>query len=510
MEVELKLLVDAAGAQALRRHPLLKQFSRTAPHTLALSAIYFDTPDLLLRHSDVGLRVRRNNGIWTQTMKAGGSVAGGLHSRHEWESVVLGATPDLPALRALMAPDSPWAALLDGSELAASLQPIFTMEIRRTVWTLLMPEGDEVECVLDLGRVDCGDEHAPLCEIEFELKSGEPLRLYDLALALQQDIPMRIGTASKAARGYALYANEPRMAIKAEPIILSKSLSVEQAFEQVVTACLTQVLANEDGVADSDDPEVLHQMRIGLRRLKLAFKLFRKVAFLPPALQQELAWLDRQLGPARDWDVLCQSTLPALAVAMAPEPVPETMTRAARKQAVDAHVLAAMSVASPRTTRFFLELGRWMQARSWRTETAPAVRQRQAGPIRPFAHRTLLRALERLCKRGTDLPHASASQAHRARITAKNLRYASEFFASLQPVKASRRYLTALANLQTTLGERNDAVVADRLLHQLGEHGGTLAAGSAFARGYLRGQEADTMAGLGKQWQKFAVLHLPH
>lgn len=101
MEVELKLLVDAKYKDALLQHPLLSSKGATKPHEQNQADIYFDTPDLQLRGSNVGLRVRHVNGNWVQNIKSGG-VQGGLHSREEWESPVTGPTPELARLRDLI------------------------------------------------------------------------------------------------------------------------------------------------------------------------------------------------------------------------------------------------------------------------------------------------------------------------------------------------------------------------------------------------------------------------
>ena len=99
MESELKLLLDARHKDAVLQHPLLRPQLPRKAHEQNLSDTYFDTPDLRLRGSDVGLRVRRVNGGWVQNMKAGGAAIGGFHSRDEWESPVADAAPDVPLLR---------------------------------------------------------------------------------------------------------------------------------------------------------------------------------------------------------------------------------------------------------------------------------------------------------------------------------------------------------------------------------------------------------------------------
>ena len=70
---------------------------------------------------------------------------------------------------------------------------------------------------------------------------------------------------------------------------------------------------NEVGVARGNDPESIHQMRVGMRRLRSALRLFAPWIPFPAALQQELSWLGGELGAARDADVLADEPGPGTA-----------------------------------------------------------------------------------------------------------------------------------------------------------------------------------------------------
>lgn len=227
MEVELKLLIDSADVAAFRRHPLLKHYTASAPRTQQLTSIYFDTPELGLQRSAAALRVRRAGRQWIQTFKAGGRVDAGLHQREEWESPVAGPSVDLAKLRELVEPGSAWAEMLSDSTLADRLVPIFTTRFRRRIWLLRSVHGDEVELALDQGAVQHGSLQMPISEIELELRGGNPGALFELALALQETISVRVGSISKAERGYALYAPQAPMAGKAVPLALAAGLTVE-------------------------------------------------------------------------------------------------------------------------------------------------------------------------------------------------------------------------------------------------------------------------------------------
>ena len=96
MEVELKLSLAPADNEVLMRHPLIAAHATGPARAQHMTARYFDTPDLHFLHHGAGLRVRKVGEEWIQTMKAGGSVQSGLHSRNEWECPCLLYTSPSP------------------------------------------------------------------------------------------------------------------------------------------------------------------------------------------------------------------------------------------------------------------------------------------------------------------------------------------------------------------------------------------------------------------------------
>lgn len=510
MEVELKLSLAPQDAEALRQHPLLKEYARSTPYEQNMSDTYFDTPDLQFRQCDAGLRVRRlDTNDWMQTLKGGGSVDGGLHSRHEWESRLAGSVPDLVTLRKMVDHKSAWGKLLRSHQVEQQLAPIFTTQVKRMVWDLRLPQGDEVECVLDQGRVELADQNIPISEIELELKSGDPAHLFDFALSLQRDIPLQIGNLSKADRGYALLAPQLPAAVKAVRVKLSKRMTIEQAFQAIVANCMAQIQANAAGVAQALDVESLHQMRVGLRRLHSALGLFQDVLRAPEDLRSELDWLGTQLNAARDWDVLAGSTLPAVAATMPDEPGLAELRLAAFDQAHEQHQVAALALDSARYTRLLLRFTRWLQGCDWRRGMSPREQRNLKVGITVFARRSLKHHQRRLLKRGGKLDGANPEARHRVRIAAKKARYANEFFASLYQRHKVKRYVAALARLQDELGWMNDAAVAYGLLKQLTNGQPERAHGAGFVRGYLASRVKKDDKKILALWKKFKPMTLP-
>ena len=148
----------------------------------------------------MALRLRRIGGRWLQTLKAGASAGGGLHSRSEWEFAVPGPVLDL----ALFA-DTPLAALEDAATLHTRLKPAFTAEFRRLAWKLEPEPGTQLELGLDVGSVRSGTREAAISEIEIEVKSGPAAAAFALAEQLQESARLFPSAVNKAETGYRLF-----------------------------------------------------------------------------------------------------------------------------------------------------------------------------------------------------------------------------------------------------------------------------------------------------------------
>ena len=90
--------------------------------------------------------------------------------------------------------------------------------------------------------------------------------------------------------------------VHAQPLELKDDMTVEQAAHAILLNCLNQIEANRAQVAGGQSPESVHQMRVGLRRLRSALDLFNDVIRPGSRLRREIEWLGNELGPARDWD----------------------------------------------------------------------------------------------------------------------------------------------------------------------------------------------------------------
>lgn len=286
-------------------------------------------------------------------------------------------------------------------------------------------------------------------------------------------------------------------------------MTVEQAFAAIVRDSFAQLLHHAAGVRGGDAPESVHQMRVGLRRLRLALRLFGRWIAVPPNLLAELRWLRVRLGAARDADVLAGGTLAALAATCPPEDGLAALQEAAAVHAQGMRKLAASAVKSARCARLMRDLSAWLQAAPWQAVPDDALQRALRQPIGPRAARMLRRRHARLVEIGEHLHPDQSEERHRLRIAAKKLRYATEFFQAVRPSGHTRRVLRRLAALLDVLGGLNDAVVADLLLRDLALREPALAGSTAFARGYLCAATAQDLPALVRHWRRFVAVGPP-
>lgn len=287
---------------------------------------------------------------------------------------------------------------------------------------------------------------------------------------------------------------------------LRESMTLEQVFQVITNDCLTQIQVGGAGLANGYEPRCLHQMRVGLRRLRTALSDFREVLPEPIELRQELAWLTAQHGPARDWDVLIGATLPRI-VGAGPDDIGlAAVETAACLAATAAREAAVAAVHSPRYFRLVQSCSAWVTGHG-RCETMSAMElERLAEPVAKFGRHLLAAQRRRVVKRGDRLQETGPEGYHRLRLAVKRLHYTIGFFRWLLPGDRVRPSLVALDTLRNELGRFTDAAAAQRLLRELAARQPALAAGAGFVRGHLAAEAAIVVGKLRGNLKKFAAL----
>jgi len=489
IETELKLSIAPAAVARLRRHPLL---ASVQPERQRLANCYYDTADLDLLAARIALRHRRTARGWLLTVKSAEPAAGGLARRSEWEAASQPGVFDFSHVddKRLRRRLGAWRP---------ALQPAFTTDFQRTTWLLTPAPGVRIELALDRGAIRHGDREEPLSEIELELLDGPVSALFDLALALQADLPLRPEAASKAERGYRLFCDEPPQPVRAGKSPLAATMAPVAAYRAVAFDCVDQLLRNETGVRTQAGPEFLHQTRVAIRRLRSAIRLWSPL--LPAAYVADYApaWqaVGQALGDARNFDVLADETLPPLREALPREAGLVSLAAQITRRRQRANVAACRALTSPGFSRLVLAFAAATHALS------DAAGGADNAVLAEFADRRLQRLVRRFRQEAADVSGAPEAL-HRLRIAGKRLRYALEFLSPVYRRTRVKRYLSALAALQGTLGRLNDLHVAETLLDGLPRKDG-----GVLLRAWIAGQRAVLAAGLPGQRKVARAARMP-
>ena len=480
-EIELKFAIPASRAAEIVAAIGALVDSQSRP----LSSIYYDTDKGALRRAHMALRVRNSGGKYVQTLKDGGD---GALTRGEWEKPVKSARPNLGALK-----KTPAARLLPRG---VKLTPMFVVDVQRR--TAEVVEGESrIELAFDEGVAKAKGREAAFVELELELKSGPQWGLFALARRLAGTGDLTLSFTTKAARGSAL-ARPPRsFAHKFEPPPLTPDLNAGQAFQAVARACLRQITANAERLRHRASPEVIHQLRVGLRRLRSLITSFKRVVADArlPAIKAELKWLTGELDAARNLDVLLHGDYRA---AVAQKDDAEGLKglgvrlRGARRMA---YVRAAGAVESERFRRLLLDLLVWIETGPWTAATKHAARRDR--PIARFAADELRDRRRKISHRGRRLRELDPHARHKLRIEAKKLRYAADAFSGLfGRQRRAKAFVEALKQVQDALGDLNDIVVGERLAHEAAVIPGRAETDSAFVAGRITGAQKARVAPL--------------
>ncbi|QNK70229.1 CYTH and CHAD domain-containing protein [Variovorax sp. PAMC26660] len=478
MEIEFKFCIPAdrlkAVEAALRRGTVVRT---------RLQARYFDTADQQLAAHGMVLRLRKEGRRWVQTVKATGDNA--LHRlEHNVDLGAASATPDIDPQRHQGTPvgDRLTQLLADGGAPLVERQSTDIVRLTRDV-RVSGPGGAIVEMALDVGKVVAHagtpeQRESPVCELELELKRGDVQGLVSLSRRWSQQHGLWFSTVSKAERGARLLAAQDIVpAVKAEAPRFATQHPDGRAIQQaVVASCLAQMLPNASEIAaGSTDEEQIHQLRIGIRRLRTALRelagldvasgLFDAGEWEPPLVDAF-----RALGALRDREQVVKLAQPQLRDAGAPDFDPLAGDDTAARGPSPGDAVRAPAFQSVLVSLIgFTAAGSAEAAPTHNAEEAPETPSVPAPMSADDAYRLLRKRLQHLHKQavrdGARFESLDTESQHRVRKRLKRLRYLAEFIAPLfdaegKSSSAAERYLKHLRPAQDALGEFNDEAVA--------------------------------------------------
>jgi len=404
---------------------VLPELGGEARPTRVFVSTYHDTDDLVLAGHGITLRRRVEDGagLWQLKLPHGSA-------RLELEHAGPPARPPLELASLLV-------AYLRGRE----LRPVARLRTRREVVRTAGAEiVDDAVSVLDGQRVV-----RRFRELEVELIDGDEEALARISRELERaGATTRRDLRPKLFRALDLPVSAHRPATPARegarPLeVLGAALDVQAQ----------RLLEHDPGVRLGSEPEELHQLRVATRRLRAFLRAGRDLleSGWAASLRDELGWLGRALGPARDLDVLIERLAADADELGEPRAGVQGLLAELGRERAEARAVLLEALTSDRYLALLDRLDHIAApppsgaevplADVWRTEWE---RTRKA-----------VGAL------GRGSPDA---ELHAARIRVKRARYAAEL-AAPELGKRGAAFVDAAKALQDVLGEHQDAAVAE-------------------------------------------------
>src|SRR5262249_35596796 len=155
----------------------------------------------------------------------------------------------------------------------------------------------------------------------------------------------------------------------------------------------------------NEDGEGVHQMRVGLRRMRAAMSVFKGLLGDRESrrIKTELKWLTEQLGPARDLDVFVSESIEPMQQEQRGKKGMPALKKALETRRTKGFEQAKRAVESERYDRLVVRTALWLSGGNWLRKKDNFRRARRDRPIGEFASEVLSKRCKKIVKRAKKL-----------------------------------------------------------------------------------------------------------
>ena len=257
-----------------------------------------------------------------------------------------------------------------------------------------------------------------------------------------------------------------------------------RAMVDYLNAQIDGIEAGDVALRHGEDEDTIHDTRVAIRRLRSTLRIFAKVLDAAEIgdMDTELKWFAGLLGDVRD----CQVQRSRFADVL--DGMPDELILGPVKARIEEHLNAiefparegiAEAMGSARYQSIVAVLRRWRAQ-------PPVAGAITTGTLRQRARRAQRKTDRRLAEA---LESGDDAMLHRARKAAKRARYAAELCKTLGQGTRSKRTIKHYKQIQSLLGDHQDAVVASETLREIGVTAGTTVGENGFTFGLLYARE---------------------
>jgi CHAD domain-containing protein len=243
---------------------------------------YIDTPNFLLKKAGVEFFLRKEGCQWVQTLKIDTDNSIATFEHDVICKVFNGIAPNWDLDLHLQSESGSFFKKRLPKFKVQELQICYQANIWRRKASIKCRNG-VIQYVLDKGSISYYLPHRPskdsIQECKIELIKGDPRNVLAHAKKMIKSYGAFIDTHSNAERIYLLaggtgFSNP----VNSKCMVLKSAGNKYNIITFLINSCMNQVLANQSALnAERQNySEYLHQLRIGLRRLKVLFKYLAK------------------------------------------------------------------------------------------------------------------------------------------------------------------------------------------------------------------------------------------
>ncbi|MEH6547307.1 MAG: CHAD domain-containing protein [Sneathiella sp.] len=265
----------------------------------------------------------------------------------------------------------------------------------------------------------------------------------------------------------------PEPVSKLIAIDLKDNPDVESAAKMIFGESAHHLEANFLKFRETGDPMALMQIRIGLRRIRVAMRVFKLI--IPTDIRthfnREFRYFGNMLGEARNMDVFLYGMLsPDIKKKQLRDAYLE-LRKQGEKVWNDEIEIITKEIAGGHFERVLMEFQLWLNS-NWSHKLGKSARKKMASPVAYFALDAIEEGNIELLNLGPEEEHYSVEELHELRKFTKRSRYHLRFFSSLFKEGKINEGFEILIEMQDCLGHINDVKEGLHILADLSSQSG--------------------------------------
>lgn len=244
---------------------------------------------------------------------------------------------------------------------------------------------------------------------------------------------------------------------KLSNIPLNGAMDVETAAKTIFLGCAHHLKVNFRQFKEEGDPMALMQIRIGVRRMRVALHIFRSIIpkDVRTSFNREYRYFGDLLGEARNMDVFLNGVLRPDTETAAFQTVSRELLRLGEAFRSEEYDIIIHEVSGGHFERVAKSFDKWLES-NWSARLGRTARKVLNSPVAPFALSAIEEGNTELLNCGADVKNLSAHELHDLRKYVKRSRYHLRFFSALFREEKIAEGFRLLVQMQDYLGLIND------------------------------------------------------